>query len=233
MKSAIKIEADEFVQDTEQARHDFAKVTGHEFVLKPAVFLHTETGQRYCNIVGGLAYPTSSEPGVVIILGIQNVPVVTFNVLDAYEDIDVFVLIEKCIEMRSKWGFWLDSRILPNWYGDQEKFQTLIIKASAVLEQKLGTEQGLYVKDMVDLRNRDAFPLYTRQISNSLLTKTLNINKNGVIISHLQGFDRTDAERGKVQDFPTIGLLGGMVHSLQNEKPWEEDITQGEAFNIG
>jgi hypothetical protein len=219
MKPAIKIKAEKHVEDTEQARHDFATVTGHDIVLKPAVFCHIETNQHYCNIIGGIAYPTANDPGIVIIMGIQNEPI-KFRILDVYEDDNVFKLIANCIEMRTKWGFGLDSRILPWWYGDQEKFQTLIIKASADLEKKLGYDRGMYVKDMVDLREKHAFPLYIRQLFAARESGILEQpSKSGFmnIVGYIQGFNRELAEKTKTEDYPAVGLLAGMIHSLQIE----------------
>ena len=232
MKVAIEIQKPEHIEGTEQARHDFAVVTGKELTLKPAVFHHIETDHYYCHLIGGIAYPTAIAPGVVIIIGVENEPEVKFRVIESYESANVFKLIENAILMRKKYGFGLDSRLLPYWYGDQEKFKTLIIKTSEALEKVLGHDGGLYIKDMVDLRERHSFPLYVRQIFDARKTGRLERPTDRVSVSHLQAFQREDAEKGKTENFPLVGLLGGMVHSLQIEKPWMEDIIQGEAINL-
>lgn len=237
MISAIRIEKPEHIKGTAQARHDFAIITGKELTLKPAVFLHLPSNEYYCHIVGGIAYPIAVngeiKPGIVIIMGVQNEPGVKFQVLESYEDANIFNLIEQAIIARKKYGFGLDSRILPNFMGDQEKYQTIIIKTSEVLEKKLGYDQGFYIKDMVDLRERHSFPLYVRQIFNTLETKRLDINGDNTLVGHLQGFRREDAEKGKTENFPAVGLLGGMIHTLQIERPWLEGIDcQGTVFNI-
>lgn len=232
MKSIIKIKQPEHIKGTLQARIDFAKVTGKELLLKPATFLNTQTNEYFCNIVGGISYPTAILPGCIIIIGIQNEPEVKYKVVDCIEDQNVFTLIQKVIMFREKYGFGTDSRLLPWWYGDQLKFQTLIVKASIALEKKHGINQGLYLKDMVDLRERHSFPLYIRQIFNTLEEKRLDIAQNEILVGYLQGFQREEAEKGKTADFPAVGLLGGMAHSLQIEQPWMEDVIQGEAFNV-
>ena len=237
MKSIIKIEKPEYIKGTRGAREDWAKITGKPLMLKPAVFLHTETGEYFCNIVGGISYPIAVndeiKPGMVIILGIQNEPTLKFKVLETFESDNVFTLIEQAKEAREKYGFKLDSRILPYWYGDQEKYQTIIIKVSEALEQKDGADRGFYIKDLVDLREKFSFPLYVRQIFNTLTTKTFDINGDAMLTEHLQGFRRSAAEKGKTENFPAVGLLGGMVHSLQIEKPWLEDVDgRGTVFNI-
>lgn len=232
MNSIIKVEKPEHIKGTYQARIDFAHVTGIEITLKPAIFLNVETKEYFCNIVGGIAYPTAMMPGCVIIIGVQNDPEVKYKVLDAIEDKNVFTLIKKVIRYREKYGFGLDSRLLPWWYGDQLKFQTLIVKASIALERKLGINQGLYIKDLVDLREKHSFPLYVRQLQFTLKEKRLVKPTNDVIVRHGQAFQFEDAEKGKTENFPAVGLLGGMVHSLQIEQPWLQDVTQGKAFNI-
>ncbi len=232
MKSVIKIEKPEHIEGTEQARYDHAIVTGSEYTLKPATFLHTETKEYYCHIIGGIAYPTATLPGMVLIIGVQNEPEIKFKVLETFESVDVFELIEKAVLVRSKYGFGGDARLLPYWYGNQEKFQTLIIKTSEELEKKLGYDRGFYVKDLVDLRERFSFALYNRQNSDCLRSGRLDLNNNTVLAGHLQGMDREDVEKSKPEDYPAVGLLAGMVHSLQIEQPWNEDVIQGEAFNI-
>ncbi len=235
MQTVIKIKKETHIEGTEQARHDFAIVTGKDIVLKPAVFCHVETDEHYCNIVGGIMYPTALEPGIVMIIGIQNEPNLLFRILDVFESDNVFELISNCVDMRKKWGFGLDSRILPWWYGDQDKFRSLIIKVSATLEKASGYDQGLYIKDLTDLREKHAFPLYIRQLFNARNTGLLEKpSKSGFmnIVGYIQGFNRELAEKTKTEDYPAVGLLAGMIHSLQIERPWEEEVTQGEAFNI-
>lgn len=200
-------------------------------------FLHGPSGEYYCNILGGIAYPVSAgqeiKPGVLVILGIQNEPEVKFRILESYETENVFKLIEKMVTIRREYGFGKDSRIIPNWYGDQDKYGTLILKASEALEKAHGVNAGLYIRDTVDRREKHSFPLYVRQIFNALETSLLDINQDRMISGHLQSFQREDAENGKTEDFPVVGLLGGMVHSLRIEKPWLEDADgQGTVFNV-
>ena len=178
---------------------------------------------------------TAVEPGIVIVAGIQNEPKILFRILDVFENDNVFELISNCVQMRKKWGFGLDSRILPWWYGDQDKFRALILKTSAALEKVIGYDQGLYIKDLVDLRERHAFPLYIRQLFNARKTGLLekpSLSGFMNIVGYIQGFNRELAEKTKTEDYPAIGLLAGMIHSLQIERPWEEEVMQGEAFNI-
>jgi len=236
MTALINVEKPEHMSGTRGAREDWAVVTGQPLTLKPATFLHRPSGQYYCHIVGGIAYPTATaqevKPGALIIMGIQSDPV-KYRILEVIESGDVFDLIEKLVDTRKAYGFGEDSRILPNWYGDQDKYQVLIMKASEVLERMHGVTSGLYIRDTLDRHDTQAFPLYVRQILNTLKIARLDVGQDKILTGHLQGLQREDAERGKVDDFPVVGLLGGMIHSLQIEQPWLEDVTgQGTVFNI-
>jgi len=237
MTQKITIEKPDHIEGTAGARKDWAVITGKELTLKPAVFLHSKTGEYYCHLVGGVAYPVATgqevKPGILLIVGIQNEPTVKFTVLESYEDNNVFNLIERMVTLRRDYLFGKDSRILPNWYGDQEKYQTLILKASESLEKHKGSEAGLYIKDTVDRREKHCFPLYVRQIFNALEKKQLDINGDRIVTGALQSFQREDAEKGALDNFPLVGLLGGMVHSLQVERPWLEDADgEGTVFNV-
>lgn len=237
MTLKIKIEKPEHISGTAGARRDWAEVTGQELTLRPATFLHIPSKTHYCHIVGGIAYPTATtmeiKPGALVIIGVQNEPEVRYRILESHENNNVFKLIERVVEMRKEYGFGMDSRILPNWYGDQEKYQVLIMKASEALEKAHGINAGLYIRDTIDRQERNAFPLYVRQIFNALETERLDVNHDKILIGHMQALQREDAEKGRVDDFPVVGLLGGMIHSLQIEKPWLEDSDgQGTVFNI-
>ncbi len=237
MTLQIRIEKPEHIAGTAGARKDWADITGNEFTLKLATFLHLSTNKYYCDIVGGIAYPVAAgqeiKPGIIIIIGIQAEPNVQFCILETYESSDVFQLIEKMVDMRRAYGFGMDSRILPSWYGDQEKYQTLIMKSSEALEKVQGVNAGLYLKDTIDRRQPNSFPLYVRQIFNSLEQKILDVDHDTIITGYLQSFQREDAEKGKTEYFPAVGLLGGMIHSLRITKPWlEEADGHGTVFNV-
>jgi hypothetical protein len=128
----ITVEKPEHIKGTLQARLDWAEVTGKELTLKPPVF-HHQDGHSYCNIIGGIAYPAAVDhiirPGMVIIIGIEPDPV-KFRVLETVESPSVFDLFTACIDLRIKYGYGEDRRILPNFMGDQEKYLAILLKVS-------------------------------------------------------------------------------------------------------
>jgi hypothetical protein len=203
------------------------------------VFHHTEYGHTYSNIVGGISYPAAVEhqirPGMVAIMGIEPDPL-RFHIIDLVESPSVFDLLTACVDLRLRYGFGEDSRILPNFMGDQERYQAILLKVSEALEKK-GPENGLYIKDMVDYRERYALPVYVQQFLSALekgiLVKPVNPKIDAAITNHLLVFQSENAQKGRVEDFPAVGLLGGMIHSLQIERPWLEDPRgQDTVFNI-
>jgi hypothetical protein len=222
----ITVEKPEHIKGTLQARLDWAEVTGKELTLKPPVF-HHEDGHTYSNIIGGIAYPAAVDhiirPGMVIIIGIEPDPV-KFRVLETVESPSVFDLFTACIDLRLKYGYGEDRRILPNFMGDQEKYLAILLKVSEALEKTQGHERGLYIKDMVDYRERYALPVYVRQLLDARKKYLLERPDQHIeLTNHLRSFQPEMAEKGRVEDFPAVGLLGGMIHSLQIERPWLED----------
>jgi hypothetical protein len=224
----IVIERDEFLAGTEQARRDWARITGKEMVLKPDIFRHTGTGVGYADIAGGIAYPTTM-PGCLIVMGITSAG--KLHVLEFMEEVIVFDLIRAAVAIRTKYGYGLSKDLLQAWTGDQEKYLPIVAKVSQKLEERLGFDRGFYVKDPVDYREPYAFPLYIRQIHNALKSRQLLINSQD-LTNHLQAFHPDMAEKGRIQEFPAVGLLGGLVHTLITEAPWEERAESGEPIIV-
>jgi hypothetical protein len=238
MKCIIKVEQAKHMANTRQAREDFAVIYGQDTMLRNPVFWDMEAAERYCDIVGGIAYPSVSAPGVVIVIGIvlsKGLPI--FKVLEAAEESEVFALFQTLLQLRMIYGFGKDARILPMWIGDPDKFQPLVSRTSVKLEEKHGEGQGLYIKPPVDFGEKHSFPLYIRQLfrSRNLQLRNpawLDLNGHQNISTYAQAIRQSDAENGKYDDFPMVGLLGGMMHTILTQRPWLETTKAGQAFNL-
>ena len=92
------------------------------------------------------------------------------------------------------------------------------------LELRHGPDKGLYVREPADFKERYAFPLYMRQLRAALKEKALNINGETILVGRLQAFQPDEAEKGRIIDFPAVGMLGAVVHTLMIEMPWQEEI---------
>lgn len=229
--SRIQIIRDEHIQDTEQARHDWADVTGQDIELTQSIYLDTKTDQTYSHIAGAIAYASADHPGCLIIAGIGPGPKV--DILAYEEHMSVFDLIKAVVAIRAEFGFGLAKRILRQWVGDPERFQPLIAKSSQALEAKGGYDFGLYIREPADFKEHYAFPLYIRQLYAALAEKVLPApHDHAALMNRLQAFQPDQAEKGKLYDYPAVGMLGAFIHTLMVETPWLEDVGYGEPINM-
>jgi hypothetical protein len=225
----IKIIRDDYIQWTRQARHDWADVTGQEIQLRPSIFLDTKTDVSYSHIAGAMAYP-GIEPGCLIIMGIRQGP--KLDVLEYQEHGAVLDLIEATVSIRYQFAYGKERRILQQWVGDPDRYQPVVAKISQALEAKDGYDRGLYIREPADFQEKYAFPLYMRQLHAALAEKILNINNQTALINRLQAFQPDMAEKGKLYDFPAVGMLGAFTHTMMVETPWQEDVSYGEPINL-
>ncbi len=221
----IEIITDEHKEGTRQARFDFAEVTGKTIELKPAIFREKQTGHEFCHIVGALAYP-GIEPGCVMIFGIQAGPL-KFRLLEYREHTSVFDLITDVVTTRNYYGYGHHSAILQQWIGDPERYLSIVVKISTAIEQKSGHDKGLYIREPADWAEKHAFAMYIRQLYSALSDKLLILQPHTQLINRLQAFQPDSADKGNLADYPAVGMLGGLVHSLMIERPWEQDIDHG------
>jgi len=223
----IEIDKSAFEAGTRQARYDWATVTGQPARLRPPIYRDTRDGQGYCNILGALAYP-AMEPGCMIILGITTDK--NFRILEFREHRTVARLLEDAVLTRRLYGWGLDKHVLRSWTGDELRYQTIVSKISQEIEKQMGQDTGLYIRDPLDFRERHAFPLYMNQIRQTLKDGRLDIPQVD-LITRLQAMQHDAAEKGRIEDYPAAGILGGIVNSILTEEPWFETAEDGDAYN--
>ena len=226
MNRYIYIDRDYYQAGTEAARRDWAIVTGQPIQLRPPMYVDTRDGQHYTDMLGAIAWPTL-EPGCYMIAGAT--PDKRLKMIDYNEFTAVPPLLAGVIESRALHGYGLDQHCLRQWIGDEQRFATIVSRISQDLEAEFGPNAGIYVKDPQDYRERHAWPLYMRQIHEALKNKLIDI-KHDMLIDRLQSVDHTTAEKGRFDEFPIIGILGGLINTALLEEPWVEDITDSEAF---
>lgn len=223
----IEIIGDSYNAETRQARHDWAIVTGQMRELKPTVARDTRTGIDYAAICGAIGWPTASEPGCMIILGVNKD---RLDVLDFVEFQSVYVLLDAVVMSRQKYGYSKFRGILPDWIADPDRYQALVIDTSVALEKKLGSSYGLYIREPADWYEKFVFPLYMWQLKTALADKRLDLNDFQGLIGRLREVHPDDIDKGKIFDYPAVGALAGLVHTVLTERTWEQDIDNEKPF---
>lgn len=231
MTCHIEIIKDQFLKDTRQAREDWAIITGKEIELKPSHFLDKRTEDKYCYITGALAYP-GLEPGCIIILGVINSPKLKFKILEYKEYSSIFQLLKDVVLIRLDYAYGQHEGILFQWIGEQARYQTLVSKISQAIEKQNGVDDGLYIRNPTDWGETYALTMYMKQLRASLKEKRLYLNGKKELINRLQFLKPDDGEKAKFDDFPCIGMLGGLIHTLMIERSWEQNTTFGKPITL-
>ena len=85
---------------------------------------HRETGALYWHIAGAIGWPGNGAPGFAVIVGVEKrdelQPV--YQALEEVEAPTPTELLERCLELRDKYGFQEHSDLLQFWYGDPYVF---------------------------------------------------------------------------------------------------------------
>jgi hypothetical protein len=221
----IQVITDSYNAETRQARHDWAEVTGQMRELKPAQLHDTESGKTYATILGAVGYPAGMEPGCVIVTGVTTAPEI--QILEYTEHTSIYDLFERMVQCRIKYGHGEHQAILPFWYGDPARFLTPVVAVSTEIESKRGPGLGLYIREPVDWEDPHNLPLYMWQLRAALGDGQLSKDMPATLHGRIQSIQPDMIEKGKVKDYPAVGTLAGMVHSILFERPWEQDVDHG------
>ena len=225
----IEIIRDEHDFETRQARHDWAKITGTTTELKPSIIRDDVSKQDYAAISGAIGWPTALEPGCMIVAGVGDRRI---QILEYREYRSVYDLIDAVVTVRYEYKFGEFAGILPDWIADPDRYQALATETSAALEQRQGPGRGLYIREPADWYEPNAFPIYAWQMRNALEKKTLKLGGHVNLVNRLQAFQQSVIDKGKVFDYPAVGILGALTHTILSEKSWEQDIDHGKPFNL-
>lgn len=217
----IEIIRDSYNYETRQARHDWAEVTGSMRELKPSVIHNIQTGAKYSSIAGAIGWPTALEPGCMIIAGVSKAGV---QALEFREHRSVYDLIEDVVMTRKTYRYGEFGGILPDWVADPDRYMALVVETSTALEWKLGDGRGLYIREPADWYERNVFPLYMWQLHTALGKNHLDIQAFPDLVGRLQAIHPDIIDKGKVFDYPAVGILAGLTHTILTERTWEQDI---------
>lgn len=245
IKSRIKLVTNEIAWQLWMARHDHAIVTGQEFVERPHWYEDMETGRLFHDIYACLGWPSEVKegdlglPGYAAIIGVcrphdrdehYNPINSKFLMLEEFEDQDVPTLLDKCIEMRKRWGYGLRSDLLTIWYGDPDRFLSVLARKNEFLTKLGGPDNALLLTPPEDFYTPQIFDQYARAMQSALLrrggekgSQRFFFGGNVILKARLEAFRRDD---------PAVLAMGGLVHSLLSRTLWMDE--RGETvFNVG
>jgi len=218
---------------------DQAHITNQPLVERPYWYEDTEARYCYHDIYACLGWPSEVSdkdmglPGYAAIVGVVRPPGLDrdthydakdakFRLLAEAEDRDVPTLLTKCLEMREKYGYGLNSNLLNVWYGDPERYYTTL----ALFNEELGERKALMLTPPNDFYGPKIFDIYVRSFQSTVLQgKQRFYYAGGDILKHrLKEFYRDD---------PSALAIGGLVHTLLGHCIWMSDGPQGSGcFNV-
>jgi len=232
IKSIIKLVTHPHPYETLQSRIDEAIVTGQPYAENAYWYEDTETGRLYHNLYGCIGWPTEvsdkdeGQPGYVGIVGVvrptkemehYNPVNANFILLAEAQSKDVGTLIDKCVELRQKYGFGVQADLLRVWYGDPERFLTTLALRNEDLIRQGGDKNAVLVTPPVDLYDTMVFDNYIRSLKACLLPDKTRFyfGGNDILKNNLREFRRSN---------PAVMAVGGMVHSLLTVCTWMNEV---------
>jgi len=202
-----------------------ASLFGHESVPKRSYYRDVESGREFWEIQGAIAWPEMGKiPGYILIMGVvkgEDTENLRFLCLDEVESVSAAELLEACVKLREKWGFWECPSLLRKWYGNPERLVPIVSNFNATLQgDEKNVEKGFYVVPPIGWETKTWFETYLARIHEMFGQKRLHIGTCNRLRNHLQLFSSKDARQREGEDFPPIAALGYALHSLLILKPW-------------
>lgn len=217
-----------------------AKVKGQEMIPRYTWYKNTETDEIYSYIAGGIAWPgpgRAQQPlhgalGFAVILAVgkdtdEGDP--TIKAVAEVESADVYELVDECVKLREKWGYWeRGGEVLQEWYGDYERFLTFTGEINDRIQKRDGEANGFFMAVPADYEQPNAFEIYLRRIQSCLVAR--EGGKKGLVLgpchrlqNHLQNVP-ADATKRSADEYPAVAALGYVLHSIKTVQPWKYSI---------
>ena len=172
-------------------------------------FEDKETGDQFCRVAGGLAWPSGANPGgVVVVAETRRVdPVLRkrpYNVLVTYETLDVGRLLNVCKDLRARY-------FLKPFYTDMSN------KPMIDHLYRLNVT-GLHVMDAPFSDDPDGFRYYIALIQE--LTnpnrRILYLGHDKTLPAHLRQIDATKIRGATIEEYPLLSALGFCLSGLES-----------------
>jgi hypothetical protein len=222
----------------EQAWQDEANITGKHYTPHPFWYENTDTGQTYYDLFGCVGWPsevsdkTDGLPGYAGIVGVVRPKVgnrtpedAVFQLLTEFETLDVPTLLENMVMMRNEYGFGLHPSLLTSWYGDPEKYVTILALYNEKLIENRSEKYSIIIAPPDEFYIQKVFDHYVRSMRSVIMPDKVRFyfgKKDGILVNRLREFRQND---------PAVFAMGGLVHSLLSECMWM-DRTRSNAFVV-
>lgn len=212
----ITVEYEKFPENTMIARKDFAEVTKTRQYDPPYWFVDDKTDREYAAIYGCLGWPgqvednNSQANGYAAIIGVSR-QIGHFYILDEVEAVSPEMLVNKCIQMRSRWGFKEHPALMPFFFGDHLEFDLLVAQINVNLASK--NADPFVISPPDDFERPNAFDIYFRRIQyvTDPDNKMLHVGDANIFRNRMIQFERGE---------PSVMAIGGLVHTALGRKPW-------------
>lgn len=222
-----------------QSWKDEANITGQPYVQKPFWYANEETGQTYYDIFGCIGWPTEfsdkreSSAGYIAVVGAVrpkgdgvSPQEAKFQLLTEMEHLDVPSLLQGVLTMRQEYGFGLHPELLHAFFGDPERFVTIL----ALLNERLmrlngGEKNTILVSPPDDFYTERVFDTYVRSLRSVLVpgnTRLFFGKHNEILKTRIREFRQGD---------PAVMAVGGLVHTMLSQCMWM-DHTRENAYVV-
>jgi hypothetical protein len=211
---------------------DEANITGKQYVQNPFWYENIETGQTYYDLFGCLGWPsevsdkTEGLPGYIGVVGVvrpreggRRPEDSVFQLLTEYETLDVPTLLDNMVTMRNDYGFGLHPDLMSTWFGDPERFVTILALFNERLIFGQSSKNAILVSPPNDFYEPKAFDHYVRSMRSVIMPDKIRFyfGKNEILKSRLKEFRQND---------PAVYAIGGLVHLLLSQCMWMNQIRE-------
>lgn len=215
--------------DSLNGARDWAVITGTRFIEKPYKFLYKDhtrpDGVVYRGFHIGASYPTHERDGCVVIFGVCDN--YALRLMECTPCRSVFDVFDTILRLRKAYGFGLISEHLTVVIGEPDRYDTLCARFSIELEKETeGT--GIYFQPPAGLNKPHSFSMYLTHLRQSLSAGRVDINQIPLAVDELRVINNEISQKGKYQEYPVQGLLGGMIHTILYEGREKEVLLPGE-----
>jgi hypothetical protein len=218
---------------------DEAAITGKSYVKKPFWYMNEETRQTYYDIFGCIGWPTEfsdkreAAAGYIAVVGVvrprdgdADPQDAKFQLLAEMEHLDVPTLLTGILTMREEYGFGLHPELLHSFFGDPERYVTVLaLRNERLMMLPYGEKNTILVSPPDDFYTDKVFDTYVRALRSVLVPGNIRLffgKENEILKTRIREFKQGD---------PAVMAVGGLVHTLLSQCMWM-DHTRENAFVV-